>query len=50
MDLIAAGTVVALSALVIYGAKEGSMFNIGAAPRLGTPAVDIDACPEGMGD
>jgi len=29
VDLVAAGTVLLLSLLVIYGAKEGSMFNIG---------------------
>lgn len=32
VDFVAAGTVVVLSLLVIYGAKEGSLFNIGAPP------------------
>lgn len=33
IDFVAAGTVVVLSLLVVYGAKEGSMFNIGARPQ-----------------
>lgn len=37
IDLVAAGLVVALSLLVIYGAKEGSLFNIGEARSAPCP-------------
>lgn len=36
VDFVAAGTVVALSLLVVYGAKEGSLFNIGGWPAAHT--------------
>lgn len=46
VDLVAAGTVLLLSLLVIYGAKEGSMFNIGEYQLfiLLCAAGDIASC------
>jgi hypothetical protein len=37
VDFVAAGLVVALSLLVVYGAKEGSLFNIGAPGTWQSP-------------